>query len=263
MSYKFVKYCSHPSISKSSPHRNWAMARSPCLLKSSLRNYSRRSLVRETEWMRPMGWKAFLRLQVRAELGPLPSVFTLILDVSARILYCEPPKLTWTILRERRFHCKCVQTAGGRGSASENRQEPKETWPPGLQSCCHRLLRTCCLGTAAPATLPRCHSELQLPPPQHQVIEAVQREEEDTRETSRTRRAKQMWPFLLGIWARGVDADRIPGRVLNTELNFLHRVLFWKEPSAFVFQMHFEPACQTTLSTSQHMAPMGIEVKLH
>ena len=80
--------------------------------------------------MRPMGWKAFLRLQVRAELETLPSVFTLrfiIFDVSARILDCEPPKLTWMILRERRFHCTGVRIAGGRESASENRQEPKET----------------------------------------------------------------------------------------------------------------------------------------
>lgn len=41
-----------------------------------------------------MGWKAFLRLQVRAKLGPLPSVSTLrfiIFDISASILDCEPP----------------------------------------------------------------------------------------------------------------------------------------------------------------------------
>ena len=164
-----------------------------------------------------MGWKAFLRLQVRAELGPRPSVFTLrfiIFDVSARILDCEPPKLTWTIIRERRFHCKSVRIAGGRGSASENRQEPKAT---RAIACCHSLLGTCCLCIAAPATLPQCHSDLQLPPPWHQALEAVQWEEVDTRETSRTRHAKQMRPFLIGIWARGVDADS-----QNTRTCFKH-----------------------------------------
>lgn len=81
--------------------------------------------------MRPMGWKAFLRLQVRAKSEPLPSVSTLrfiIFNISASILDCEPPiDLDRSILRERRFHCEGVRIAGGRGSASENRQGPKQS----------------------------------------------------------------------------------------------------------------------------------------
>lgn len=36
-------------------------------------------------------------------------------------------RLTWMILRERRFHCEGVRIAGGRGSASENRPGPKQS----------------------------------------------------------------------------------------------------------------------------------------
>ena len=101
-------------------------------------------------------------------------------------------------------------------------------------ACCHSLLRTCCLCIAAPATLPQCHSDLQLPPPWHQALEAVQWEEVDTRETSRTRHAKQMRPFLIGIWARGVDADS-----QNTRTCFKH----WAELSHMgrSFQMNLLP----------------------
>lgn len=134
-----------------------------------------------------MGWKGFSRLQVLGKVRAAGSLSVSTLRCLLSSTY-QPAfltvshRLTWTILRERRFHCE------GLNCRSEEGQPLRTGRPEELstraQACCPSLPVARCLCTAAPATLPQCHPDLQLLPPWHQALEAVQWEEVDTRETS-------------------------------------------------------------------------------